>query len=139
MKNNKFFLYALALGFVGIIILLNYDSYAYGRYEKNKLKLSVEPFRAAQLPHKNTYKAFNINKEAVKNSFKFPEEVTGYIDINEMPEEQKFRVPKEHKPFFGEAGYKVILVIDSAKFKRQAIWVFDHGNMLKKIYPVEPK
>lgn len=139
MKNNKFFLVILFLGFAGIIIYLKYDGFAFGRYEKNILKISIEPYKASQLAYKNTYKGFNINKDAVKKSFVLPSEVTGYVDINDIPTEYKLKVSKEDQPFLGETGYKVIFIVDSKKFKRQAIWVFDNVNLLKKIYPVESK
>ena len=90
------------------------------------------------LTHKVS-KVFNINKDAVKKSFLLPSEVTGYVDINDIPEEYKLKISKENQPFLGETGYKVIYIVDSKKFKRQAIWVFDNVNLLKKIYPVQSK
>lgn len=136
MKKYKIILIIVVLGIIGVAgYFLGDSKFAYGGYERSMVEFAAGSFSAVQESYKTEYKSYSTDSNEIKKLLSFTEEVTGYVDINEVPVEFKNKVGPEDKPYLNEKSYKILLLIRSKKYNQTSVWTFDNAEAVKKISP----
>ncbi|AGH96787.1 hypothetical protein A11Q_2571 [Pseudobdellovibrio exovorus JSS] len=120
--------------FLAVFVSLKYKSFAFSVYERSSAKHIMEMFKVSQDSFKKEFEKYNFNTEENNRYLNMGSEVKGYSYFRDIPSDYSDKIEERYRPFLNESNYRIIVIVESFRYKKYSIWTFDHQGNLEKIY-----